>query len=64
MLQVMFGAAIDGARGIEPELWRRYLEIVVQGLRADPSPPEPLEVAPVAPEQVDAVMAAAKTHRR
>ncbi len=36
VIQMMIGAIIDAARGIAPELWRRYLEIVLTGIRANP----------------------------
>src|SRR6266540_3571783 len=39
VLQLMLGLVIDVAQDVEPELWRRYLGIVFQGLRADPGPP-------------------------
>jgi AcrR family transcriptional regulator len=56
VIQLMIGAVIDGARDIEPDLWRRYLAIVLRGLRADPTPPEPLSVGPLAEQQLDEVM--------
>jgi AcrR family transcriptional regulator len=56
VVQVMLGAVIDGARGIEPELWRRYLAIVLRGLRADPTPPETLPVGPLTEDQLEDVM--------
>jgi AcrR family transcriptional regulator len=64
MLILMLAAIVDAAREIEPELWRRYLEIVIQGLRADPPPPDPLSNPPLDPDQVPNVMAAFKLARR
>jgi AcrR family transcriptional regulator len=58
IVQRILSTAIDCARDVEPELWRRYLQIILQGLRADPGPPKPLPVAPLAPEQIDRAMAA------
>jgi AcrR family transcriptional regulator len=63
IIQLMLSTVIDGARDVEPELWRRYLQIVIQGLRADPGPPEILPVGPLAPDNVDRVMATAKLPR-
>jgi AcrR family transcriptional regulator len=56
VLQVMLGSVIDGARDIEPDLWRRYLALVLRGLRADPTPVEPLPVGPLSDDQVEAAM--------
>jgi len=41
----MLGAVIDVVRDPARGLWRRYLEILLQGMRAHPRPPEPLGVA-------------------
>jgi AcrR family transcriptional regulator len=56
VIQVMLGAVMDGARDIEPNLWRRYLPIVLRGLRADPTPPQPLPLGPLAEEQLQDVL--------
>jgi AcrR family transcriptional regulator len=64
MLQVMLGGLIDGSRDVDPELWRRFLPIMLQGLRADPVPPTPLAHPPLALDDVDTVMAASKLRRR
>ena len=56
VIQLMIGAVIDGARDIEPDLWRRYLAIVLRGLRAEPTRPEPLSHGPLAEQQLDEVM--------
>jgi AcrR family transcriptional regulator len=63
LIQLMLSTVIDGAREADPELWRRYLQIVIQGLRADPGPPGPLRVGPLSPDSVDRVMATAKLPR-
>jgi hypothetical protein len=60
MLQLMLRPLLYGARDVEPELWRRYLPILLQGLLADPAPPAPLEQPPLAFDQIDVVMSAAK----
>jgi AcrR family transcriptional regulator len=64
ILLMMLTALVDAAREVEPEVWRRYVEIVLQGLRADPSPPEPLVAPPLTPAQVPRVMSALKLPRR
>jgi AcrR family transcriptional regulator len=63
MLQLMIGTIIDLSRDFEPDLWRRFLSIVLQGLRAEPGPPEPLETAPPAPDRMEAMLAAWKPAR-
>jgi len=45
ILQLMVGAVTDHIG--QPGLWRRYLTIVVDGLRAGPGEPSPLPVEPV-----------------
>ena len=64
IVQLMLSTVIDAARDLKPELWRRYLEIVLQGLRADPQPPAPLAVSALAPNDVDGVMSNWKPPRR
>src|SRR5262249_55445031 len=56
MLQLMIGTIIDLSRDFEPDLWRRFLSIVLQGLRAEPGPPEPLEQAPTAADRIHAML--------
>jgi AcrR family transcriptional regulator len=63
MLQLMIGTIIDLSRDFEPDLWRRFLAIVLQGLRADPGPPEPLETAPPEPDRMQAMLSAWKPAR-
>ncbi|MGZ4266778.1 MAG: TetR/AcrR family transcriptional regulator [Solirubrobacteraceae bacterium] len=63
VLQPMIGTIIDLSRNFEPDLWRRFLSIVLQGLRAEPGPPEPLAPAPPAPDHMQAMLAAWKPAR-
>jgi AcrR family transcriptional regulator len=62
--QLMIGAVIDAARDVKPDLWRRYLQIFLQGIRAHPSEPEPLTTGPVTPTQAQEVLAAWQPPRR
>jgi hypothetical protein len=39
MIQLMLGAVIDSTHTIEPDAWRRYLGIVLDGLRTRRSTP-------------------------
>jgi AcrR family transcriptional regulator len=64
IIQLMLGAVIDGAQRVAPDLWRRYLDILLQGLQADPQPPVPLRQPALAAEQVDEVCAIAQLARR
>src|SRR5581483_1729570 len=57
-------AVLDAPREVEPDLWRRYLEVFIQGLRADPTPPDPLATPALGGEQVPAVMGSFKLPRR
>jgi AcrR family transcriptional regulator len=64
ILQLMLGLVIDAAHDVEPELWRRSLGIVLQGLRADPGPPAPLAPPALSAEQMDEVLLASWNARR
>jgi hypothetical protein len=64
MLVLMLTTILDSARDVEPDLWRRYLEIVIQGLRAEPDPPDPLTTPALQSGQVPCVMAACKLSPR
>ena len=50
----MLGAVMDRSRDIEPELWRRYLGLLLDGLRAEAA--TPLPVAALTADQLDEVM--------
>jgi AcrR family transcriptional regulator len=64
LLVMMLTVVIDAAHEVAPGLWRRYLEIVIQGLRATPGPPDDIATPPVSADQVSSVMAALKLPRR
>jgi AcrR family transcriptional regulator len=64
MIVLMIGTVIDCARDVQPDLWRRYLAMMIQGLRADPGKPDPLPVHPLPAERVDEILAAWKPPRR
>jgi AcrR family transcriptional regulator len=54
LIFMMLGAVMDRTRDVAPDVWRRYLGLILDGLRPDaaqPLPHPPLDVA-----QVDAVM--------
>src|SRR5438034_1158960 len=56
LIQMMIGEIIDRTRDVEPELWRRYLELVLCGLRARPDVTTPLPVDAPDVDQLECVM--------
>lgn len=64
IIELMLSAVMDASRDVDPELWRRYLAIVVRGLSADPGEPEPLSPEPLSPEKLDVVMSRPRPSRR
>jgi hypothetical protein len=58
LVQFMLGALADSTRDVEPELWRRFLTIVLDGLRTRRDAPSPLRPGPLDEEQLDRAMAA------
>jgi AcrR family transcriptional regulator len=64
ILQLMLGLVIDAAHDVSPELWRRYLGIILQGLRASPGPPAPLAPPALTEERLDEVLVASWNARR
>ncbi len=43
LIHLMLGGVIDASREEEPELWRRYLALLLAGLRADAAAPLPVD---------------------
>ena len=64
LLQILLGAVIDVSRDAAPGLWRRYLELILQGMRADPGAPAPLTVATPGLVEMDAVLRCWRPSRR
>jgi hypothetical protein len=60
-IHMMLGAVIDSTRTTEPDAWRRYLGIVLDGLRTRRN--APTELTPLAPGRPKAD-AAPRTIRR
>lgn len=54
LIFLMLSPVMDRARDVDPALWRRYLGIVLDGLR--PGAATPLQRPPLEPEQLDAVL--------
>jgi hypothetical protein len=47
LINFMLNTVVDLGRDVEPELYRRYLAIVLDGIRARGEEEEPLPVAPL-----------------
>jgi AcrR family transcriptional regulator len=62
--QMMLGAVLDYSRDVRPELWRRYLHVLLRGLSADPAAAGALPVPALGPEELDAVMSSGALGRR
>lgn len=56
LLNMMLGTVADAARDTSPELWTRYLRIVLDGLRAAPDAPTGLPADALGFDELDVVM--------
>ncbi|RSM59771.1 TetR family transcriptional regulator [Actinoplanes sp. ATCC 53533] len=54
LIAIMLGGVVDYTRHVEPDIWRRCLSLVIDGLRAGGS--TPLRPDPLTPDQVDQAM--------
>ena len=59
IVHLMLGSVVDISHDLAPDLWRRYLALLLRGLRAKPEAPAPLPVPAPPPDQVDQMMTAA-----
>jgi len=64
VIQLMLGAVLDFSRDVEPELWRRFLAIVLDGLRARRDDATPLPQPALDTAQLERMMSALKAPRR
>jgi len=64
LIQFMLGALIDYTHDVEPEVWRRMLGIVLDGLRVRRDGPSPLPRPPLDEVQLERAMAAWRRPRR
>jgi AcrR family transcriptional regulator len=64
LIQFMLGALADSTRELEPDLWRRFLGIVLDGLRTRRDGPTPLGPGPLDDGELDRAMAAWKAPGR
>lgn len=58
LLQIMLGSLSECAREVDPEIWRRFVGIITDGLRTRRDGPSPLAEPGLAPEQVQRTMRA------
>jgi AcrR family transcriptional regulator len=64
LIQIMLGAIIDCSREVAPGLWRRYLDMLLQGMRAEPSAPAEFVTPVPSMEVMPQVMRAWRPPRR
>jgi len=60
LIEMMLAAVADYARPARPEIWRRYLALIVDGLRPSRRGVTELPVAPLTPGEVENVMRATR----
>jgi AcrR family transcriptional regulator len=58
LLQVMIGSVTDYTHDVQPGVWRRYLGLLLDGLRAEPGAPSELKAPPLDVEMLDNAMCA------
>jgi AcrR family transcriptional regulator len=62
LVSLMTGAVVDFTFAVDPQLWRRALGLLLDGLRAEGA--SPLPVGPLDADQVERAMAACRPGRR
>ena len=60
LVQFMLGAVADVTRDVDPELWRRFLGIALDGLRTRRDAPTPLAPGPLDDRALDRAMGASR----
>jgi AcrR family transcriptional regulator len=56
LLQIMLGAVVDVSQSVQPDLWQRYLALILDGMRAEGAPRIASGVPPVEWSRVSDVM--------
>jgi AcrR family transcriptional regulator len=64
VVQLMLTTLIDAARDVDPDLWRRYLKILLRGMSAQADREPPLGQPPLPIEDVAVVMSSLGRARR
>lgn len=63
-LCLMIGSVAENSAHVDPELWRRYLTIVLDGMRPRRNKTRPMPVNALTPEQVEVALHRAPQRRR
>jgi AcrR family transcriptional regulator len=63
LITLMLGAIMDVTHEVRPDIWRRLLTIVIDGLRAQPGVATPLPVPPLQIAEVQEVMGTPRKRR-
>ncbi|WP_020668035.1 TetR/AcrR family transcriptional regulator [Amycolatopsis nigrescens] len=64
MVQQMVGGVAEYTHEVQPELWRRYLSLLLDGLRAQPGAPTDLTQEPLDEDALEEVMCSWRWNRR
>ena len=64
MISLMIGAVADATRDVDPGVWRRYLHLVLDGLRVSRDGPSPLPADAPSVEAMREAKCARRTSRR
>ncbi len=64
LIGLTLAAGMDYISHVNPDVWHRTLEIVLDGLRARRDQPTPLSVPALEPDELDRVLAARTAKRR
>ena len=63
LITLMIGSIMDATHQVRPDVWRRLLTLVIDGLRAQPGAATPMPVAPLEVDEVQRVMGGARARR-
>lgn len=63
-LQIALASVMDATRSVTPELYRRYLAIFLDGIRAEAEGSDPLPLPPPTPEQTRQVLSPSRPRPR
>lgn len=63
LVKLMLGSLVDATRELDRDVWRRYLTIVLDGMRARPDTPTPFTAAALSDDLVPCAMSAAVRSR-
>jgi AcrR family transcriptional regulator len=64
VLQLMVVSVIDASRDVDPNVWRRYLALMLRGIATAPDDLPPLPPTVLSLDEIDRVMTAATPQRR